>query len=107
MTAAVTALRLDDDATPIEAVVILVPPKKRGSLERFPVWWNRLRFHQTGNARTGDRVATGIFRSADSSRMECALAPAQTRITLPGFMMFCGSRARLRVRMVSSSTWLR
>ncbi len=67
MTAAVTALRLWDEADkPIEAVVMLVPPKKRGML-----------------------------------------APDQIRITLPGFMMFCGSSARFRERMVSSSTLVR
>ena len=45
-------------------------------LARFPIWWNRKRFHQIGNARTGIGAATGTFRSADSSRTERALATA-------------------------------
>ena len=42
-------------------------------LERFPFKWNRSRFHLNGNARADDVVSPGTFRSADSSRTECAL----------------------------------
>ena len=42
-------------------------------LKRFPMGWNRSRFHPIGNARTGDCGFTGMFRPADSSRTEYAL----------------------------------
>jgi len=36
---------------------------KRDTLERFPIGWNRSRFHPIGNARTGDRDFTGHIPS--------------------------------------------
>jgi hypothetical protein len=32
-------------------------------LERFPIWWNRLRFHQIGKARAEDRSFNGHIPS--------------------------------------------
>ena len=54
-------------------------PANRLRLGRFPISWNRQRFHEIGNARTDFRGSTGTFRSADSSRTEYALEAALLR----------------------------
>ena len=59
-----------------------------------------------GNSEATARRISSLGNDGDETYASLRTT-VQTRITLPGFMMFCGSSARLIERMASSSIWLR
>ncbi|MDH6258688.1 hypothetical protein M2427_002592 [Bradyrhizobium sp. BR13661] len=52
-------------------------------------------------------IASGARNASEARVFNPIIALPHTRSTLPGFMMFCGSSARLMVRMMSSSVFER